>query len=469
MNCHHPIHPPHRARLFPACGAVAAALLTFPTISAEAPPQKSSYMVIAKKSTMESPAWHEVVLALQTKHQGSVATYETSVDEVLGALRKEFPRHTCFVAPPEEVTRAFVGRVHQLTRKLDDDIYTDTRWGILTGYDAANALAIARTHEPLTVHKVGAGTPFAMDMVEQGLWYDELVQNKMVRKNTGGSAETLKVEQDTTRALVDTLNEYQPDCFISSGHASERDWQLGYSYRNGCFMSNEGQLSGCDMRQKRFDVKSDNPKVYLAVGNCLMGHIKDRNSMALAWMNSAGVRQMIGYTVTTWFGYAGWGCIDYFIEQPGRFTLTEAFLANHHALIHLLDTEPSSGLTYDRDVLAFYGDPMWEARMLDRPKAWDQSLLEKDGTYIFEIKPNRGEATFKPIDMNGSQRGGRPIVAFFPERLKNIEVVSGADLNPVITDDFILIPNPRTCDPKREYKVVFKALENSRRGLTRLR
>jgi len=448
----------HRARLIPACGVLAAAILTLPVVAAEAAPQKSSYMVVVKKSTIEDPAWHEVVTALQTKHHASVATYETSVDEVLGALQKEFPRYTCFVAPPDEANAKFVGQVHELTRKIDDDIYTDTIWGILTGYDAANALTIARTDKPLTVRKVGAGTQFAMDMVEEGLWYDELVQNKMVRKKLGGTPETLKVDQDTTQALVDMLNDYRPDCIITSGHASEHDWQLGYSYRNGTFMSKAGQLSGYDMQQKRYDVKSDNPKVYLAVGNCLMGHVKDRNSMALAWMNSAGVRQMIGYTVPSWFGYAGWGCLDYFIEQPGRYTLAEAFFANQYALEYLLDKAPSAGLKYDRDVLALYGDPKWDARMAERPKAWDQSLIGKDGTYTFVLMPNRGEATFKPIDTNGSQRGGRPIIAFFPERLKIVEVVSGADLNPVITDDFILIPNPITCDPKRKYKVVFKAL-----------
>lgn len=82
-----------------------------------------------------------------------------------------------------------------------------------------------------------------------------------------------------------------------------------------------------------------------------------------------------------------------------------------------------------------------------------------EATRTFEIKPNRGEATFKPIDANGSQRGERPIIAFLPKRLKDIEIMAGADLNPVITDDFILIPNPLTCDPKLAYKVIFKAIE----------
>ncbi len=39
----------------------------------------------------------------------------------------------------------------------------------------------------------------------------------------------------------------------------------------------------------RIPIHSDNPKAYLAVGNCLMGHIDGPDAMALAWMNNAGV------------------------------------------------------------------------------------------------------------------------------------------------------------------------------------
>jgi len=94
------------------------------------------------------------------------------------ALRKCFPRYACFVARPEQVGRDFVRSVHQSTRRLDDDPYTDTFWGILTGYDAANALEIAARDRPLVVRKVGAGTEFAMEMVTEGIWCDELAKNK---------------------------------------------------------------------------------------------------------------------------------------------------------------------------------------------------------------------------------------------------------------------------------------------------
>ena len=119
---------------------------------------------------------------------------------------------------------------------------------------------------------------------------------------------------------------------------------------------------------------------------------------------------MIGYTVPTWYGYAGWGMLDYFVEQPGRFSLAEAFVANQLALVHRLatcfpglekanaDGRPGSrgelsqaareaglswndadGLLYDRDTLAFYGDPAWDARMAPGPLAWEQKLSVANG------------------------------------------------------------------------------------------
>jgi zinc protease len=168
---------------------------------------------------------------------------------------------------------------------------------------------------------------------------------------------------------------------------------------------------------------------------------------------------MIGYTVSTWYGYAGWGCLDYFVEQPGRFTFVEAFFANHHALVHRLENDlpDRRGLQFDRDVVALYGDPAWSARMADGPKSWEQTLSEKDGVFTLEIKPNLGDRSFEPVNTNGSQRGHRPIVAFLPRRINPAKILEGDDLNPTVTDDFVLVPLPKRCDPQRDYKVVFRS------------
>lgn len=457
---------------------------------ASATADSARYAVVVSRETQADAAWAKVVDALREKHTATVFTFREEPEETLPALREQHPRFVCFVAQPREATREFGVRVHQLTRRFDDDPYADCFWGILTGYDAANALKIAQHREPLTVRKVASGTELAMDMVEEGVWYCELKQGRMVRKEPGGVAAELKGPADTTKALVDSLNEYQADLFVTSGHATERDWMIGFRYQNGFFKHADGRLYALDTEGKRFPIQSPNPRVYLPIGNCLMGHIDQPDCMALSWFNSAGVLQMPGYTVPTWYGYMGWGLLDYFVEQPGRYTLTEAFFANHHALIHRLATffpelieaktdangrlttraTPSAaakaarltandarGLVFDRDFVVFYGDPAWQARMAERPKAFEQTLSEAEGVFTFTIKPNRGAASFQPINTNGSQRGGRPFVAFLPQRIRNFKVIEGADLQPVITDDFILVPNPVECDPDRSYRVVFTA------------
>ncbi len=172
---------------FVFAAVLAAAWL--PTVASETKSPGASYAVVVKKSTAMEPGWEKVVAALKTKHNATIIMYDTSVDESLDALKQRFPRYTCFVARHEDAGRAFVAQVHQLTRKLDEDPYTDTFWGILTGYDADSALAIASHREPLVVKKVASGTEFSTEMVTEGQWYDELVKNKYVKKEPGGKAE----------------------------------------------------------------------------------------------------------------------------------------------------------------------------------------------------------------------------------------------------------------------------------------
>lgn len=450
----------------------------------------SSYVVVASRQTAAAADWRQVIQTIVAKHKARVIVYNDSVEQTLPSLRQAFPRYACFVARPDEATRELIGRIHRLTRQLDDDPYTDCLWGVVTGYDATAALRIARQAEPLTVRKVAAGTEFALQMVDDGVWYSERDQGRMVRKPPGEAPIEQAAPGDTTGALVSALNEYQPDLFITSGHATERDWQIGFGYRNGSFRCADGRLFGLDTQGRRLPIESPNPKVYLPIGNCLVGHIDGRDCLALAWMNSGGVCQMLGYTVPTWYGYMGWGVLDYFVEQPGRYTLTEAFFANQHALIHRLATcfpelldRPSGdtgrlgtapplgeaarsqgltatdavGLLFDRDAVAFYGDPAWSARMAECPQAFAQSLTQQGDRYVFEITPLAGTDSFEPINTNGSQRGGRPFVAYLPRRVTGVRIVEGSQWQPVVSDDFILTPRPSRRDGAPRIRVVFEA------------
>jgi zinc protease len=396
-----------------------------------------SYAVVASEATYKDADWKGVVEVLKDKHNARLITYKTSLDEVLKALKEAFPTYICFVVRAEEAGRDFVRDAHILTRKLDSDPYTDAIWGVITGYDAGDALRIVSQKEPLIARRLLTGTVGSpLDQYDEGMMFNELKAKVMWQKSKGGSIEQKSCPTNATRMIVDAFNDYHPDVFITSGHATERNWMIGYSYRSGFLKCKDGRLYGQDLQGKRYDINSPNPKVHLAVGNCLIANITDRQCMALALMRSAGVCQMVGYTIPTSYGYGGWGVKDYFSElQAGRFTLTEAHYVNNLALVYELEKRglntPEAarpGLRGDRDVVVLYGDPAWEASMTRRRLFWTQTLEVKGQTYIFTITAN------ETADWDN-----RPVIELLPHRVKNVRLVEGDKYKPVITDNFILV------------------------------
>ena len=68
--------------------------------------------------------------------------------------------------------------------------------------------------------------------------------------------------------------------------------------------------------------------------------------------------------------------------------------------------------------------------------------------------PKAGSRTFEPVDTNGSQRGGRPLVAFLPRNPGGWEILRGAEHGVAAVDDFLLLPNPGPAAPVPERLVV---------------
>ena len=184
----------------------------------------------------------------------------------------------------------------------------------------------------------------------------------------------------------------------------------------------------------------------------------------------ANVDMLVGYVVTTWFGYMGWGVQDYYIEQPGRFTVAEAVYANNQALLNLLESDDAApeaeklpamrreGLLHDRDVVAIYGDPAWQNALAVQESGWNQTLESEkaeDGsiTWTLTIEPNRGDKSFDLIDPNGSERSNRPIFQILPQRVKDVKIIEGQECGATITDDFVLIPLKNL--PKDKFSLKF--------------
>lgn len=226
-----------------------------------------------------------------------------------------------------------------------------------------------------------------------------------------------------------------------------------------------------------------------------MGHVNGPQAMALGFMGSGGVNQMVGYTVLTWFGYGGWGVRDYFMDQPGRFTFAESFFCNHQALLHQLQTRfPDKatntfhnldmernprllgefanrlgidqrvkenrellGLLWDRDTVAFYGDPAWEARLQMQDSVWTQKLTSRFGLYTFTLTPNQDDLA--PVISGQHASQGRPPMALFDKRLKNIRLIMGAEFEPLITENFLLVGRTGQLKKGQSIRIVFRGDE----------
>ena len=266
--------------------------------------------------------------------------YAADVNESLVPLRKLFPRYACLRRP--------AGGSGPRVRRQDPSAHAEARRRSLhrrrsgassPAISPADALRIAETSQPLEIHRAAAGTGIDLGLFDQGFWFNEGSDDEYTEKPKGGKAETRHGYADAAKPMVDMFAEFSPQIFLTSGHATWRDWQIGYPPHQPRAVSLQGRRA---LRRRsvgqRLPLRSPNPKVYLPAGNCLMGLIHDKQSMALAWLGSGGADQMIGYVVSTWYGRGGWGTRDYFFSEPGRYTLSEAFYFNNQSIVYELQS-----------------------------------------------------------------------------------------------------------------------------------
>ncbi len=434
------------------------------------------YLVLVSRKTHKERGWGRVVSRLAEKHEGRVLEWRKSFDEVLENLRALGPEMVCIVAKPGEITRSFIVQVNRTLRRIDKDPFWDVQWGVVTGYNWWDAYALAAWDRPLVVKRVAAGCGIDLRYVWEGVTYSECVKNQKMVKRSGSSPVEERCPDDTTVPLVEELNFNRPDAFFTSGHATNRDWQIGYSYRNGMFLCRDGILYGVDLKKNFHSVLSPNPKVYCPAGNCLMGLMGSRDIMAAAWLRSGGAKQMTGYVVSTWYG-ALWAVNDYFLRLQGRWTFAQSFHLCQQAIVaeimarfpkfrdvsiddydgiqkdfsklevfakkNRIPSKDLLGLIWDKDVLVLYGDPAWEARLKPaRDPDWTTKVSFQGGRLEFDVETK----------VDGSWR--RFPAALLPARRKDWEVLKGARWKPIVADDYLALPFRGSFKKGEKYRVV---------------
>lgn len=481
-------------------------LLTFICSTIFASSYNKSYAIVISKKNLADKSWGAVALALKDKHHGKIITYDKTPDESLPQLQKLFPKYTCFIVKPEEAGFKLVVNLHRLIRKLDNDPYADTIHSIITGYTAADALRMAKATKPRIASTALISAGMGPERFKEAGYLSTSTKGEYGHKTADGKVyKKISNEKDTTSIFIDFFETIKPDILVTSAHASQRNLEMPFS--TGNIICKDGKLFGKLTEGSRMigangqaldkkvqgtliPIKQPNkPMIYFAPGNCLIGDIPDRNCMALAFMGWGKGTQMIGYTTTTWFGMVGWGAVKYWEGMAGYAPLNESLFFSKQNLLYRLKEQfpetanyqydPEKGLSFqniatdlakitktsgavlqqnigmiwDRDVVAFYGDPahrVYHDKEFTVPANRKAKLTKgKNGTYQFTITALS--------DHGKPDKNSTPVAAFFPERLKNIKVLKGEQFKPVITDNFIMVTAPGPFKAGKDYEIIFKA------------
>ena len=480
-------------------------LIALVVVSCSANKADDGYVVAMSRVVSEDKAWADVAEALRLKHSADVVVYESSPSELLDTLRSLKHLYVAIVEKPENIGRDYVIDFHHTSRDIDEDIYADFMWGIITGYDAEAAMRMVdNSTEPLLI-KDAVATIMELNSAkwfDNYAWVDDHTKGLWGEKHGRGAeikTDTVAPEQ-VLRKFTDLYAEFDPDLIVTAAHATQKNLEMPYSLGN--LKPRDGKLYAEDkFTQEEWDLlNSGKRRVYAAVGNCLIGDMNNsKESMAAAWLNGSNAATMIGYVVTTWHGRNGWGALKYWVTNPSRYTLAEATFINQQDFLHQqnewypqlvdekynyegkfmeelttaanrlsevlgreVDLENAEdwdmvGFWHDRDVLVYYGDPKWQINLQSVAGDEDYTVesFMRDGKYV--VKVATGE-NFSLEKMRGDKFKQEhvldlPFSYIFPTRLSQPRLAEGQEWKVALDENFLLVYNAEF-EPNSTYEII---------------
>ncbi len=461
--------------------------------------------VIAIRDSLKNTEWINVVEELQLNHKNSVVlSYENSLQDIFAPLKDINPRYLCVIDIPKNINRDFVIQGNRMSRMIDNDIYDDYIWGIITGYSVSDALRIVRQSSDSFVLETALSTT---SEVSDGRWFSNFAWlddgPRVGTKGKWGEKKSLNDtcvihDQESLHHFLPIFKkkweEIDPDFVITSSHATQYNLEMPYS--SGNLKAEDGQLYANFNTPQDLSL-TNKPRVYFPVGNCLIGDIDNSpQSMAVAWLSSGGATAMLGYVVSTWYGRNGWGALKYFLFNPGKLTLAEAAYLNRqdmlmqemkrnpkflniipdfstygdgarfqieyelNALENVAHNIDDLGFIYDRDVVAYYGDPAWDVKVQNpyKSEGYKFKTEQKDGCYIITLTTTEDFSIDKFAGKGFKEEHVKdiPLAYFFPFPIENPKVVENkSNLDIAYDENFLLIYN-KDIKPNKVYQIILQ-------------
>jgi len=386
-----------------------------------------AYAVVVSEATFNDPEWNAVLGALCTRHDAELFVHEGADPRVALKQLKHFsPHYVCVFAKPDElgdIQRCV--RTIQTVRAIDADPYQDAVWAILTAYDTTDAMRMINAESLVVSNALLHAGLHWLKWFPTGVAFNEIRKGTYATKQLGEEPQQhTDGPQDTTGPFLEALHTNTADIITTSGHASQRDWTMGYRYQSGHIVSGpEATLAAIDLDGNRHPILSDNPKIYYSPGNCLIAHISHPDCMCLAWMHSGGVNQFFGHIKEQTRQCWAWGIAKYFLELQGRYNFAESVYLNTQsgldALINNDAIEEHFKRSYARclHITLLYGDPAWDARVMkETTSTYEQELAIEDlpdGKVKFTFRVTANEE----IVFDKKPNRNRPAMAVLPFRI----------------------------------------------------
>lgn len=405
---------------------------------------------------------------------------------LLKKLKKQQPRYIAVIAPPQDLNRVSLQKLNQLSRKIDpaEDAHIDAILGVLTADSVENLEQVLKPFPRIELTRAIGTTNFETERFDQAFimldWGG--TQKYYTRKNGKTELKELPNPEIAIDIFCDEYNAINPQYFLSASHATEFNLEMPFSH--GMIVPAKGKfwalpknemmkfpLGGfVPAKHKRF-VPAQDPKIWIAAGNCLIGDAYgNANSMVVTALSHYGYRQFVGYTVPSWFG-RGWEIHSHFFSGTPAMQVGQAWLfCMENTLQNLPETlqktevplqaqgmvgidiralagtvaaagsRPDKALIgnlHDRDTIVFYGDPICPV-----------SFKRKPTTVELTANGRSRELTIKPAA--GTEKA--PIAYWFPERANvagTLEIarvlISGTEqkITPeiIFTENFVILKN----------------------------
>ncbi len=358
------------------------------------PPKKNyTYAVIINKTAYDDAGWKAVADSLVKKHNRSgiaqLFTWSSSVTDCKSDLSTFKPDYIGYIARPVTDCKAsFVAAVSKLSRNLDEDPYGDAVWGIITGYEANDALRAIS--ESLTVKTLLSASgnlsyepPLQRFYQAIGMTCDSYTKTDYLFPAKSGKIYTEEKrpegERDRIKLVAKWLNAATVnievagqgtitgpiDCIITGGHGNVNLWQCHYpdAGSEGYMQSSGGKLYGAPAAGSSIAINAPTPKILWCASNCLMGNPNSKDNVVYAAFHTGHAVQMFGFVNNASSGdeFMAWGVYDRVTKFAGKYTLAEGFfLSGNNAQFEI--KHPSGQMTglpigSFMDSTVFYGDP----------------------------------------------------------------------------------------------------------------